>query len=180
MKAARFVRFCDCFNVPLVTFVDVPGFPGHGAGVRRHHQARGEAALCLLRATVPKVTVITRKRTAAPRRHSSKHIRGDINFAYPTAESRHGPDGAVNIIFRSGIGMADDPRRSASASSPTTGRPSPPLQAAELGYIDEVIVPEETRPRLINALEMLQNKRDRNPPKKHGKSRSDGPSSVGC
>jgi propionyl-CoA carboxylase beta chain len=172
VKAARFVRFCDCFNVPLVTFVDVPGFlPGTAqefGGIIKHG-AKLLYAYC--EATVPKVTVITRKAYGgAYDVMSSKHIRGDINLAYPTAEiAVMGPDGAVNIIFRNEIEKAKDPARERERLVEDYRRTfANPFKAAELGYIDEVIAPEDTRPRLISALQMLQNKRDRNPPKKHG------------
>ncbi len=172
VKAARFVRFCDCFNIPLVTFVDVPGFlPGthqEWGGIIRHG-AKLLYAFC--EATVPKVTVITRKAYGgAYDVMSSKHIRGDVNLAYPTAEiAVMGPDGAVNIIFRNEIERAADPERERERLVAEYRRTfANPFKAAELGYIDEVIAPEDTRPRLIGALEMLANKRDRNPPKKHG------------
>ena len=172
VKAARFVRFCDCFNIPLVTFVDVPGFlPGTAqefGGIIKHG-AKLLYAFC--EATVPKITVITRKAYGgAYDVMSSKHIRGDVNLAYPTAEiAVMGPDGAVNIIFRNDIERVKDPgaerERLVAEYRHTFANP---YKAAELGYIDEIIQPEDTRPRLIGALEMLQNKRDRNPPKKHG------------
>ena len=172
VKAARFVRFCDCFNVPLVTFVDVPGFlPGTAqefGGIIRHG-AKLLYAYC--EATVPKLTVITRKAYGgAYDVMSSKHIRGDVNLAWPTAEiAVMGPDGAVNIIFRNEIERAKDvdaERKRLEAEYRRTF--ANPFKAAELGYIDEVIRPEDTRPRLIAALAMLANKRDKNPPKKHG------------
>src|SRR5881296_984606 len=172
LKAARFVRFCDCFNIPLVTFVDVPGFlPGTAqefGGIIKHG-AKLLYAFC--EATVPKVTVITRKAYGgAYDVMSSKHIRGDVNLVYPTAEiAVMGPDGAVNIVFRNEIERAKDPaaerERLVAEYRQTFANP---YKAAELGYIDEIIQPADTRPRLIGALEMLQNKRDRNPPKKHG------------
>jgi propionyl-CoA carboxylase beta chain len=172
VKAARFVRFCDCFNVPIVTFVDVPGFlPGTNqewSGIIRHG-AKLLYAFC--EATVPKVTVITRKAYGgAYDVMSSKHIRGDVNLAYPTAEiAVMGPDGAVNIIFRNEIATATDPVGAKERLVDDYRRTfANPFKAAELGYIDEVIMPEETRPRLIGALAMLEHKRDRNPPKKHG------------
>jgi propionyl-CoA carboxylase beta subunit len=171
-KAGRFVRFCDCFNVPIVTFVDVPGFlPGTAqefGGIIRHG-AKLLYAFC--EATVPKVTIITRKAYGgAYVVMSSKHIRGDVNLAYPTAEiAVMGPDGAVNIIFRNEIEQAKQPEVERERLVADYRRTfANPFKAAELGYIDEVIQPEDTRPRLIRALEMLQNKRDRNPPKKHG------------
>jgi acetyl-CoA carboxylase carboxyltransferase component len=170
-KAARFVRFCDCFNIPLITFVDVPGFlPGvsqeHGGIIR--HGAKLLYAYC--EATVPKITIITRKAYGgAYDVMSSKHIRGDINYAWPTAEiAVMGPDGAVNIIFRDEIAGAADPEAErARLVAEYRDRFANPYVAAARGYIDDVIEPKETRPRLIAALEMLKNKRDNNPPKKH-------------
>lgn len=171
-KAARFVRFCDAFNIPLVTFVDVPGFlPGtdqeHGGIIRSG--AKLLYAYC--EATVPKLTVITRKAYGgAYDVMSSKHIRGDLNLAWPTAEvAVMGPDGAVNIIFRKELAQAEDPaQRKAELVQEYREKFANPYVAASRGYIDDVIEPRETRPRLINALEMLANKRDNNPPKKHG------------
>ncbi|MCE7938350.1 methylmalonyl-CoA carboxyltransferase [bacterium] len=172
IKAARFVRFCDCFNIPIVTFEDVPGFmPGlnqeHGGIIR--NGAKLLYAYC--EATVPKITVITRKAYGgAYDVMSSKHIRGDINYAWPTAEiAVMGPDGAVNIVFRRELAEADDPvARKAELVAEYRERFANPYVAASWGYIDDVIEPRDTRPRLISALEMLQNKRDTNPPKKHG------------
>jgi propionyl-CoA carboxylase beta chain len=172
VKAARFVRFCDCFNIPIVTFVDVPGFlPGtsqeYGGIIR--HGAKLLYAFC--EATVPKVTVITRKAYGgAYVVMSSKHIRGDINYVYPTGEiAVMGPEGAVNIIFRNEIEAAgDDPAVRDRLVADYRRTFANPFMAAELGYIDDIILPEETRPRLIHALEILRNKRDKNPPKKHG------------
>ncbi len=171
-KAARFVRFCDCFNIPLVVFEDVPGFlPGldqeHGGIIR--HGAKLLYAFC--EATVPKLTVVTRKAYGgAYCVMNSKHIRADLNLAWPTAEiAVMGPDGAVNIIFRRELEEADDPEaRKAELVEEYRERFANPFTAARRGYIDDVIEPRETRPRLINALQMLQNKRDNNPPKKHG------------
>lgn len=171
-KAARFVRFCDAFNIPLVTFVDVPGFlPGvsqeHGGIIRSG--AKLLYAYC--EATVPKLTVVTRKAYGgAYDVMSSKHIRGDINLAWPSAEiAVMGPEGAVNIIFRKELAKADDPqKRREELVREYREKFANPYIAAERGYIDDVIEPHETRPRLINALEMLSNKRDTNPPKKHG------------
>ncbi len=172
VKAARFVRFCDAFNIPLVTFVDVPGFlPGttqEFGGIIRHG-AKLLYAYC--EATVPKVTVITRKAYGgAYDVMSSKHIRGDFNFAYPTAEiAVMGPDGAVNIVFRGQIEKAKDPlAEKARLVEEYRKTFANPFKAAELGYIDEVLMPRDTRPRLIAALKALENKRDRNPPRKHG------------
>lgn len=171
-KAARFIRFCDCFNIPLITFEDVPGFlPGTGqehAGVIRSG-AKLLYAYC--EATVPKITVITRKSYGgAYCVMNSKHIRSDLNLAWPTAEiAVMGPDGAVNIIFRKELAEAEDPvAKKAELVEAYREKFANPYVAAEWGYIDDVIEPRETRPRLINALEMLQNKRDNNPPKKHG------------
>jgi acetyl-CoA carboxylase carboxyltransferase component len=171
-KGARFVRFCDCFNVPLVTFVDVPGFlPGvaqeHGGIIR--HGAKLLYAYC--EATVPKLTVITRKAYGgAYDVMSSKHIRGDANFAWPTAEiAVMGAEGAVNIIYRDRITRADDPaatRRELTADY--EAQLLNPYEAAARGFVDAVIEPQETRPRLIAALQALRTKRDTNPPKKHG------------
>jgi len=171
-KSARFVRFCDCFNIPIVVFEDVPGFmPGmaqeHGGIIR--HGAKLLYALC--EATVPKITVITRKSYGgAYCVMNSKHIRGDLNLAWPTAEiAVMGPEGAVNIIFRRQLMEAADPdAEKARLVAEYRAKFANPYVAASRGYIDDVIEPRETRPRLINALEMLQNKRDTNPPKKHG------------
>jgi acetyl-CoA carboxylase carboxyltransferase component len=172
VKAARFVRFCDAFNIPLVTFVDVPGFlPGvgqeHGGIIRQG--AKLLYAYC--EATVPKVTVITRKAYGgAYDVMSSKHIRGDVNLAWPTAEiAVMGIEGAVNIIFRDELASAADPDAlRVQLERDYRQRFGNPYVAAARGYVDDVIEPRETRPRLISALEMLQNKRDSNPPKKHG------------
>ena len=171
-KGARFVRFCDCFNIPLVTFEDVPGFlPGvdqeHGGIIL--HGAKLLYAFC--EATVPKLTVITRKAYGgAYDVMSSKHIRGDYNVAWPSAEiAVMGPDGAVNIIFRKEIAeAADSAARRAELVQMYRDKFANPYVAAARGYLDDVIDPHETRPRLIEALRMLQNKRDSNPPKKHG------------
>jgi propionyl-CoA carboxylase beta chain len=172
VKAARFVRFCDCFNIPLVTFVDVPGFlPGTAqefGGIIRHG-AKLLYAFC--EATVPKITVITRKAYGgAYDVMSSKHIRGDFNFAYPSAEiAVMGPDGAVNIVFRSQIEKAKDPVAEKARLVEEYRRTfANPFKAAELGYIDEVLMPRDTRPRLISSLKALENKREKNPPRKHG------------
>ncbi|HEX9892286.1 MAG TPA: acyl-CoA carboxylase subunit beta [Gemmatimonadales bacterium] len=172
VKAARFIRFCDAFNIPLVTFVDVPGFlPGvgqeHGGIIR--HGAKLLYAYC--EATVPKLTVITRKAYGgAYDVMSSKHIRGDLNLAWPTAEiAVMGPKGAVEILYRDRIAQAQD----SAAETQTlideyTRAFAHPYAAAERGYVDDVIDPRDTRPRLIDGLRMLRTKRDRNPPKKHG------------
>src|SRR5437870_11324281 len=172
LKGARFIRFCDAFNIPLVTFEDVPGFlPGvaqeHGGIIQ--HGAKLLYAYC--EATVPKLTVITRKAYGgAYCVMSSKHVRGDANFAYPTAEiAVMGPDGAVNILYRRETEQATD----AAAFKEEKTREyrekfANPYVAAERGYIDEVIEPKDTRARLCAALEILRTKRDSNPPRKHG------------
>ncbi len=171
-KAARFVRFCDAFNLPIVTFVDVPGFlPGTAQeyGGIITHGSKLLYAFC--EATVPKITVITRKAYGgAYVVMSSKHIRGDVNLAFPTAElAVMGPDGAVNIVFRKELQDARDPvARKDELVAEYREKFANPFKAAELGYIDAVIKPEETRPRIIQSLEMLASKRDSNPPKKHG------------
>ncbi|MEE8313217.1 MAG: carboxyl transferase domain-containing protein [Myxococcota bacterium] len=171
-KGARFVRFCDAFNIPLVTFVDVPGYlPGVAqelGGVILHG---AKLLYAFAEATVPKITVITRKAYGgAYDVMSSKHIRGDISFAYPQAEiAVMGPDGAVNIVFRDELQRADDPEEARKRlEAEYRERFANPYRAAELGYIDDVIRPEETRPRIIESLGMLENKRDQNPPRKHG------------
>ncbi|MBL8094349.1 MAG: acyl-CoA carboxylase subunit beta [Anaerolineales bacterium] len=171
-KAARFVRFCDCFNVPIITFEDVPGFmPGtkqeHGGIIR----AGAKLLYAYCEATVPKLTVITRKAYGgAYCVMSSKHIRGDLNLAWPSAEiAVMGPDGAVSIIFRKELSEAADPvARKAELVQEYREKFANPYVAAGRGFIDDVIEPRETRARLINGLEMLENKRDSNPQKKHG------------
>ena len=171
-KAARFIRFCDAFNIPLITFEDVPGFlPGifqeHGGIIR----AGSKLLYAYCEATVPKLTVVTRKAYGgAYDVMSSKHIRGDLNFAWPSAEiAVMGPDGAVNIIFRNELAQADDPvKKKAELVAEYREKFANPYIAAARGFIDDVIEPRETRPRLINSLEMLSNKRDSNPAKKHG------------
>jgi acetyl-CoA carboxylase carboxyltransferase component len=171
-KAGRFVRFCDAFNIPIITFVDVPGFlPGtgqeHGGIIR--HGAKLLYAYC--EATVPKITLITRKAYGgAYDVMSSKHIRGDLNLAWPSAElAVMGPEGAVSIIFRKELSKAKNPeKRKAELVADYRQKFASPYVAAARGYLDDVIEPRFTRPRLINALEMLANKRDSNPPKKHG------------
>jgi len=172
VKAARFVRFCDCFNIPLVTFVDVPGFlPGidmEERGIIRHG-AKLLYAFC--EATVPKITIITRKGYGgAYDVMSSKHIRGDINYCYPTAEiAVMGAEGAVNIIFRNEIKTAKNTEETRHRLvAEYQEKFASPYKAAELGYVDEIIEPEETRPKIIQALEALQNKVDTNPWRKHG------------
>jgi propionyl-CoA carboxylase beta chain len=171
-KAARFVRFCDAFNIPIITFEDVPGFmPGvaqeHGGIIR--NGAKLLYAYC--EATVPKVTIITRKAYGgAYDVMSSKHIRGDISYAWPSAEiAVMGPEGAVNIIFRKHLAEAEDVEAErARLVQEYRDTFANPFVAAARGYIDDVIEPHETRYRLIEALQMLKNKRDTNPPKKHG------------
>jgi propionyl-CoA carboxylase beta chain len=171
-KGARFVRFCDAFNLPLVTFVDVPGFlPGvaqeHGGIIR--HGAKLLYAFC--EATVPKLTVITRKAYGgAYDVMSSKHIRGDVNLAWPTAEiAVMGPKGAVEILFRDQIARAADPAAETERLiADYTATFANPYKAAARGFIDDVIDPRDTRPRLIDGLRALRTKRDRNPPRKHG------------
>jgi acetyl-CoA carboxylase carboxyltransferase component len=171
-KAARFVRFCDCFNIPLVTLVDVPGFlPGvdqEHRGIIRHG-AKLLYAYC--EATVPKVTVITRKAYGgAYDVMSSKHVRGDLNFAWPTAEiAVMGVEGAVNIIFRDRIAEAADPdAERATLVGEYEARFANPYVAAARGYVDEVILPSETRARVVDALAMLEGKRQAVPARKHG------------
>ena len=172
LKGARFVRFCDCFNIPIVTFEDVPGFlPGtaqeYGGIIK--HGAKLLFAYC--EATVPKLTVITRKAYGgAYCVMSSKHIRGDANFAYPTAEiAVMGPDGAVNILYKREMdGAADGAALKDEKTREYREKFANPFVAAERGYVDEVIEPRDTRRRLIQALEVLHTKRDSNPPKKHG------------
>jgi propionyl-CoA carboxylase beta chain len=172
LKAARFVRFCDCFNIPLVTFVDVPGFlPGTAqefGGIIKHG---AKLLYAFAEATVPKLTVITRKAYGgAYDVMSSKHIRADINFAFPTAEiAVMGPEGAVNIIFRDELAAAADPAAArARYVAEYREKFANPYTAASLGYLDEVIRPRETRPKLCRALSMLANKRQALPPRKHG------------
>jgi propionyl-CoA carboxylase beta chain len=171
-KAARFIRFCDAFNIPVVTFVDVPGFlPGtdqEWAGIITHG---AKLLYAYAEATVPKVTIITRKNYGgAYCVMSSKHLRGDVNLAYPTAEiAVMGADGAVNIIFREALKKAAKPADERQRLiADYEEKFANPYVAAELGYIDEVIEPAMTRKRIVDALEMLKNKKDTNPPKKHG------------
>jgi propionyl-CoA carboxylase beta chain len=171
MKAARFVRFCDCFNIPLVTFVDVPGFlPGvdqEHNGIIKHG---AKLLFAFAEATVPKVTVILRKAYGgAYDVMASKHIRADVNFAFPTAEiAVMGSDGAVNIVRRNEIAKAKDPAKTrAEFVADYKEKFANPYKAAELGFIDEVIYPRVLRARLHRSLELLKDKRDTNPPKKH-------------
>jgi propionyl-CoA carboxylase beta chain len=172
LKAARFIRFCDCFNIPIVTFEDVPGFlPGvtqeHGGIIK--HGAKLLYAYC--EATVPKLTVITRKAYGgAYDVMSSKHIRGDYNVAWPTAEiAVMGPKGAVEILFRKEIAESEDPAAATDARvAEYSQKFANPYVAASRGFVDDIIDPRDTRPRLIDALETLATKRDKNPMKKHG------------
>jgi propionyl-CoA carboxylase beta chain len=171
-KAARFVRTCDAFNIPLVTFVDVPGFlPGTAqewGGIIRHG---AKLLYAFAEATVPKLTVITRKAYGgAYDVMSSKHIRADFNVAWPTAEvAVMGPEGAVNIVFRSELEEADDPAaRRAELIADYKERFANPYHAAERGYVDEVIEPRRTRPVLVSALETSLTKREPRPKRKHG------------
>jgi propionyl-CoA carboxylase beta chain len=172
VKAARFIRFCDCFNIPLVTFVDVPGFlPGTAQeydGIIRHG---AKLLYAYAEATVPKVTIVTRKAYGGGYIvMSSKHLRADVNLAYPTAEiAVMGPDGAISIVFREALQKSSDPAKAREEMVAQYRQTfANPFKAAEAGYIDTVIYPEDTRPTLIRSLEMLKNKRDHNPPKKHG------------
>ena len=172
IKGARFVRFCDCFNIPLLTFEDVPGFlPGtaqeHGGIIK--HGAKLLYAFC--EATVPKLTVITRKAYGgAYCVMSSKHIRGDANFAYPSAEiAVMGPDGAVNILYRRELAPGGElASRREEKIGEYREKFANPFVAAERGYIDEIIEPRDTRARLTAVLALLRTKRDSNPCKKHG------------
>jgi propionyl-CoA carboxylase beta chain len=166
VKAARFVRFCDSFNIPLITFVDVPGFlPGTNqefGGIIKHG---AKLLYAFAEATVPKITIITRKAYGgAYDVMSSKHIGADVNYAYPTAEiAVMGPDGAVNILYRQ---LDEEQKKEAVNNYRETF--ANPYKAAELGYIDEIIYPRHTRRKLIQALEMTQNKSEASPAKKHG------------
>ncbi|MGA8304821.1 MAG: acyl-CoA carboxylase subunit beta, partial [Candidatus Acidiferrales bacterium] len=174
MKGARFVRFCDAFNIPLITFEDVPGFlPGtqqEFGGIIKHG---AKLLFAFAEATVPKITVITRKAYGgAYCVMASKHIRTDINFAWPTAEiAVMGPEGAVNIVYKREIDRAPEADRENLRREKTDDfreRFANPYVAAERGYIDAIIEPSQTRAKLITALRSLENKRDTNPKKKHG------------
>ncbi len=171
-KGARFVRFCDAFNIPLITFVDVPGFlPGTEQEWRGIIVNGAKLLYAFCEATVPKITVITRKAYGgAYDVMSSKHIRGDVNYAWPSAEiAVMGPKGAVEIIFKKEISAAKDTEAATEEKiAEYRERFANPYTAAERGYVDAVIEPQETRPKLIQALEMLENKVDSNPAKKHG------------
>ena len=173
LKAARFVRFCDAFGIPIVTFEDVPGFlPGSEqefGGIIKHG---AKLLYAYAEATVPKVTVITRKAYGgAYCVMGSKHLRTDMNFAYPTAEiAVMGPEQAVNIVYRRELAEAgvDADALRAQKTETFRARFANPYVAAERGWVDEVILPRDTRPKLIRALKMLENKVDDTPRKKHG------------
>jgi propionyl-CoA carboxylase beta chain len=172
VKGARFVRFCDAFNIPLVTFEDVPGFlPGtvqEYGGIIRHG---AKLLFAFAEATVPKVTVITRKAYGgAYCVMSSKHIRTDVNYAWPTAEiAVMGAEGAVNILYRRELeAAADVPAARAVKIAEYREKFANPYVAAQRGFVDEVIAPRLTRAKLVAALATLETKRDKNPPKKHG------------
>jgi acetyl-CoA carboxylase carboxyltransferase component len=171
-KAARFIRTCDCFNIPIITFVDVPGYlPGTAQEHNGIIVSGAKLLFAYCEATVPKLTVTVRKAYGgAYCVMSSKHIRGDLNLAWPTAEiAVMGPEGAVEIIYRRELKDADDPAAlKAQLAAEYRERLANPYIAAERGFVDDVIEPRETRARLINGLEVFQNKRDSNPPKKHG------------
>jgi propionyl-CoA carboxylase beta chain len=172
VKAGRFVRFCDAFNIPLLTFVDAPGFlpevdQEHGGIIR--HGSKLLYAYC--EATVPKITVVTRRAYgAAYVVMCSKHIRGDVNYAWPTAETMvMGPEGAARIIFSKEIAEAKNlQERISELTEEYRKKFANPCVAAERGYVDDIIMPHETRPRVIKALEALANKRESRPAKKHG------------
>jgi propionyl-CoA carboxylase beta chain len=167
-KAARFVRFCDCFNIPVVTFVDVPGFlPGTAQEYGGIIQHGAKLLFAYAEATVPKVTVITRKAYGgAYDVMASKHLRGDVNYAWPTAEiAVMGPKGAVEIIFRADIGDAE---KIEARTEEYRAKFANPFVAGSLGFIDDVIMPHNTRKRVCRALAMLKDKELENPWKKHG------------
>jgi propionyl-CoA carboxylase beta chain len=172
VKAARFVRFCDAFNIPLVTFEDVPGFlPGTAqefGGIIRHG---AKLLFAFAEATVPKITLVTRKAYGgAYCVMASKHIRTDLNLAYPTAEiAVMGPEGAVNVLYRRELAKAQDPEAlRAQKVQEFREKFANPYAAADRGFIDEVIEPRQTRLKIITGLDMAKTKRDQNPPKKHG------------
>jgi propionyl-CoA carboxylase beta chain len=172
LKAARFVRFCDCFNIPLVVFEDVPGFlPGTDQEWRGIIKHGAKLLYAFAEATVPKITIITRKAYGgAYDVMNSKHIRGDYNYAWPSAEiAVMGPKGAVEIIFKKEISAAKDPEKALEEKiNEYRDKFANPFIAAERGFIDDVFEPRDTRPRIIRALEILENKADTNPRKKHG------------
>jgi propionyl-CoA carboxylase beta chain len=172
VKAARFVRFCDAFNIPLITFEDVPGFL---PGIRQEHggiiRSGAKLLYAFAEATVPKITVITRKAYGgAYCVMASKHIRTDMNYAFPTAEvAVMGPQGAVEILYRRELEESSDPEKFKKEKVEEFRKTfANPYIAAERGYVDEIIEPSQTRRKLIRALEMTANKRDTNPPRKHG------------
>jgi propionyl-CoA carboxylase beta chain len=175
VKGARFVRFCDCFNIPLVTFEDVPGFlPGTAqeyGGIIKHG---AKLLFAFAEATVPKVTVITRKAYGgAYCVMASKHIRTDVNYAWPTAEiAVMGPEGAVDIVYKRELDQVKDAHERQEVRQARVeefrDRFASPYVAADRGFVDAIIQPHETRKKLIQALAMLETKRDKNPPKKHG------------
>jgi propionyl-CoA carboxylase beta chain len=172
VKCSRFVRMCDCFNIPLVTFVDVPGYlPGVNqefGGIIKHG---AKILFAYSEATVPKITVVTRKAYGgAYIAMSGKHLAADINYAFPTAEiAVMGPEGACNIVFKKEIEAAEDKSRVREKLIEEYRKNfASPYRAAEVGYIDEVIVPEDTRPKLISALMMLRNKKTSIPERRHG------------
>jgi propionyl-CoA carboxylase beta chain len=171
-KGARFVRFCDAFNIPLITFEDVPGFlPGTDQEWRAIINHGAKLLYAFAEATVPKITVITRKAYGgAYCVMASKHIRADLNLAYPTAEiAVMGPDGAVSILYRRELEASENPQETRERRADEYRRRfANPYDAAERGFVDEVIEPHRTRERLIVGLDLLRNKRDSNPPKKHG------------
>jgi acetyl-CoA carboxylase carboxyltransferase component len=171
-KAARFIRFCDAFNIPIITFVDVPGYmPGTAQEYGGIIRAGAKLLYAYCEATVPKLTVTTRKSYGgAYCVMSSKHLRGDLNLAWPTAEiAVMGPDGAVNIVFRRELDEGkDSAARKTELVNDYREKFASPYVAAERGYIDDIIEPRDTRARLINGLEVFQNKRDSNPARKHG------------
>src|SRR5207245_93274 len=171
-KGARFVRFCDAFNIPILTFEDVPGFlPGTAqefGGIIRHG---AKLLYAFAEATVPKITVITRKAYGgAYCVMASKHIRTDLNYAYPTAEiAVMGPEGAVNVLYRRELARsADGDALRAQKTAEFREKFANPYVAADRGFVDEVIEPRHTRRKIVAGLEMTENKRDKNPPKKHG------------
>jgi propionyl-CoA carboxylase beta chain len=172
VKGARFVRFCDAFNIPLVTFEDVPGFlPGTAQEFGGIIKNGAKLLYAFAEATVPKVTVITRKAYGgAYCVMSSKHLRTDVNYAWPTAEvAVMGPEGAVNILYRKELEAANDPAAErAKRVAEFREKFANPFVAASVGFVDEIIRPRTTRKRLITALATLSSKRDKNPPKKHG------------
>ncbi|HQK88735.1 MAG TPA: carboxyl transferase domain-containing protein, partial [Acidobacteriota bacterium] len=172
IKGARFVRFCDAFNIPLVVFEDVPGFmPGTSQEYGGIIRNGAKLLYAFAEATVPKVTIITRKAYGgAYCVMSSKHIRGDINLAWPTAEiAVMGPDGAIEVIYRKELDAAADPKaKSDELKQVYRDLFANPFTAARKGYIDDVIDPASTRFRIVKALEMLSTKRDTNLPRKHG------------